>query len=178
MKRETFKLLQEWKNREDRKPLILRGARQVGKTWLMKEFGAIAYKNVAYVNFENNQMMRSLFETDFSIDRILLAVEAITGIKPDPDETLIIFDEIQEAPRGLTVLKYFCENAPQYHLMAAGSLWGVALHQGSSFPVGKVDFVDLYPMTFREFLMALEQNKKFVYGLIKEGARPENSNWL
>lgn len=171
MKRETFKLLQEWKNREDRKPLILRGARQVGKTWLMKEFGAIAYKNVAYVNFENNQMMRSLFETDFSIDRILLAVEAITGIKPDPDETLIIFDEIQEAPRGLTVLKYFCENAPQYHLMAAGSLWGVALHQGSSFPVGKVDFVDLYPMTFREFLMALEQNKKFVYGLIKEGAR-------
>lgn len=159
MKRETFKLLQEWKNREDRKPLILRGARQVGKTWLMKEFGAIAYKNVAYVNFENNQMMRSLFETDFSIDRILLAVEAITGIKPDPDETLIIFDEIQEAPRGLTVLKYFCENAPQYHLMAAGSLWGVALHQGSSFPVGKVDFVDLYPMTFREFLMALEQDK-------------------
>lgn len=159
MKRIALKLLQEWKNREDRKPLILRGARQVGKTWLMKEFGAVAYKNVAYVNFESNQMMRTLFETDFSVERILLAVEAVTGIKPDPDETLIIFDEIQEAPRGLTALKYFCENAPQYHLMAAGSLLGIALHQGSSFPVGKVDFVDLYPMTFEEFLMALEQEK-------------------
>lgn len=159
MKRIALKLLQEWKNREDRKPLILRGARQVGKTWLMKEFGAVSYKNVAYVNFESNQMMRTLFETDFSVERILLAVEAVTGIKPDPDETLIIFDEIQEAPRGLTALKYFCENAPQYHLMAAGSLLGIALHQGSSFPVGKVDFVDLYPMTFEEFLMALEQEK-------------------
>lgn len=159
MKREALKLLQEWKARGDRKPLILRGARQVGKTWLMKEFGSIAYQNVAYVNFENNQMMRSLFEADFSIERILQAVEAVTGIKPEPDETLIIFDEIQETPRGLTALKYFCENAPQYHLMSAGSLLGVALHQGSSFPVGKVDFVDLYPMTFPEFLLALGQDK-------------------
>lgn len=159
MKREALKLLQEWKERGDRKPLILRGARQVGKTWLMREFGLMAYQNVAYVNFENNQMMRALFEADFSIERILQAVEAVTGIKPDPDKTLIIFDEIQEAPRGLTALKYFCENAPQYHLMAAGSLLGVALHQGSSFPVGKVDFVDLFPMTFQEFLLALGQDK-------------------
>lgn len=97
----------------------------------MKEFASVAYRSVAYVNFENNQMMRTLFETDFSIERILQAVEAVTGVRPDPNETLIIFDEIQEAPRGLTALKYFCENTPQYHLMAAGSLLGVALHQGS-----------------------------------------------
>lgn len=98
---------------------------------VMKEFASVAYRSVAYVNFENNQMMRTLFETDFSIERILQAVEAVTGVRPDPNETLIIFDEIQEAPRGLTALKYFCENAPQYHLMAVGSLLGVALHQGS-----------------------------------------------
>mgnify|MGYP000871745723 CR=1 FL=1 len=131
----------------------------MGKTWLMKEFGAANYKQVAYVNFESNQQMRSLFEADFSIDRILLAIEAVTGVKPQAEDTLIIFDEIQEAPKGLTVLKYFCENAPQYHLMAAGSLLGIALHQGTSFPVGKVDFVDMYPMTFREFLQALNEEK-------------------
>ena len=159
MRREALKLLENWKRREDRKPLIITGARQVGKTWLMKEFGAANYKQVAYVNFESNRQMRSLFETDFSIDRILLAVEAVTGVKPQAEDTLIIFDEIQEAPKGLTVLKYFCENAPQYHLMAAGSLLGIALHQGTSFPVGKVDFIDMYPMTFREFLQALGEDK-------------------
>lgn len=159
MRREALKLLENWKRREDRKPLIITGARQVGKTWLMKEFGAANYKQVAYVNFESNRQMRSLFETDFSIDRILLAVEAVTGVKPQGEDTLIIFDEIQEAPKGLTVLKYFCENAPQYHLMAAGSLLGIALHQGTSFPVGKVDFIEMYPMTFREFLQALGEDK-------------------
>lgn len=159
MKREAIKLLEDWKHREDRKPLIITGARQVGKTWLMKEFGAVNYKQVAYVNFESNRQMRSLFEADFSIDRILLALEAVTGVNPRTEDTLIIFDEIQEAPKGLTVLKYFCENAPQYHLMAAGSLLGIALHQGTSFPVGKVDFVDMYPMTFREFLLALGEEK-------------------
>ena len=157
MERKAIKQLEDWKRREDRKPLIITGARQVGKTWLMKEFGAANYKQVAYVNFESNQQMRSLFEADFSIDRILLAIEAVTGVKPQAEDTLIIFDEIQEAPKGLTVLKYFCENAPQYHLMAAGSLLGIALHQGTSFPVGKVDFVDMYPMTFREFLQALNE---------------------
>ena len=159
MERKAIKQLEDWKSREDRKPLIITGARQVGKTWLMKEFGAANYKQVAYVNFESNQQMRSLFEADFSIDRILLAIEAVTGVKPQAEDTLIIFDEIQEAPKGLTVLKYFCENAPQYHLMAAGSLLGIALHQGTSFPVGKVDFVDMYPMTFREFLQALNEEK-------------------
>ena len=159
MERKAIKQLEDWKRREDRKPLIITGARQVGKTWLMKEFGAANYKQVAYVNFESNQQMRSLFEADFSIDRILLAIEAVTGVKPQAEDTLIIFDEIQEAPKGLTVLKYFCENAPQYHLMAAGSLLGIALHQGTSFPVGKVDFVDMYPMTFQEFLQALNEEK-------------------
>ena len=159
MERKAIKQLEDWKRREDRKPLIITGARQVGKTWLMKEFGAANYKQVAYVNFESNQQMRSLFEADFSIDRILLAIEAVTGVKPQAEDTLIIFDEIQEAPKGLTVLKYFCENAPQYHLMAAGSLLGIALHQGTSFPVGKVDFVDMYPMTFREFVQALNEEK-------------------
>lgn len=159
MERKAIKQLEDWKRRENRKPLIITGARQVGKTWLMKEFGAANYKQVAYVNFESNQQMRSLFEADFSIDRILLAIEAVTGVKPQAEDTLIIFDEIQEAPKGLTVLKYFCENAPQYHLMAAGSLLGIALHQGTSFPVGKVDFVDMYPMTFREFLQALNEEK-------------------
>ena len=159
MERKAIKQLEDWKRREDRKPLIITGARQVGKTWLMKEFGAANYKQAAYVNFESNQQMRSLFEADFSIDRILLAIEAVTGVKPQAEDTLIIFDEIQEAPKGLTVLKYFCENAPQYHLMAAGSLLGIALHQGTSFPVGKVDFVDMYPMTFREFLQALNEEK-------------------
>lgn len=159
MERKAIKQLEDWKRREDRKPLIITGARQVGKTWLMKEFGVANYKQVAYVNFESNQQMRSLFEADFSIDRILLAIEAVTGVKPQAEDTLIIFDEIQEAPKGLTVLKYFCENAPQYHLMAAGSLLGIALHQGTSFPVGKVDFVDMYPMTFREFLQALNEEK-------------------
>ena len=159
MERKAIKQLEDWKRREDRKPLIITGARQVGKTWLMKEFGAANYKQVAYVNFESNQQMRSLFEADFSIDRILLAIEAVTGVKPQAEDTLIIFDEIQEAPKGLTVLKYFCENAPQYHLMAAGSLLGIALHQGTSFPVGKVDFVVMYPSTFREFLQALNEEK-------------------
>ncbi len=159
MERDALKLLQKWKEQKDRKPLILRGARQVGKTWLMKAFGAACYKEVAYVNFENNRQLRSLFESDFSIERILLAIEAVTGINVQPDTTLIILDEIQEAPKGLTVLKYFYENAPQYHVIAAGSLLGVALHQGTSFPVGKVDFADLYPMTFHEFLMAMGEGK-------------------
>lgn len=155
MKRKVYTELLEWKNREGRKPLILRGARQVGKTWIMKEFGRNEYRNVIYVNCDNEPRISHLFENDYDIKRVLLALQAISGIKAVPGETLIILDEIQEVNRGLGVLKYFCEDAPEYHVMVAGSLLGIALHQGTSFPVGKVDMVDMYPMDFGEFLDAL-----------------------
>lgn len=158
MKREAIKELYEWKGRKDRKPLILRGARQVGKTWLMKEFAADAYSKYAYINFEDNEIIKQIFQKDFDIERILLALQLATDVVIDTD-TLIIFDELQEAPRGLTALKYFQEKAPQYHIMAAGSLLGIAMHEGDSFPVGKVDFMDLYPLSFFEFLDALGQEK-------------------
>ena len=158
MKREAIKELYEWKGRKDRKPLILRGARQVGKTWLMKEFAADAYGKYAYINFEDNEIIKQIFQKDFDIERILLALQLATDVVIDTD-TLIIFDELQEAPRGLTALKYFQEKAPQYHIMAAGSLLGIAMHEGDSFPVGKVDFMDLYPLSFFEFLDALGQEK-------------------
>jgi predicted AAA+ superfamily ATPase len=154
MRRTALKALQEWKQRTNRKPLIIRGTRQVGKTWLMKEFARTEYENFAYINFEDNQLMKSLFLNDFDIPRILSAIQLFTGIKPEPEKTLLVFDEIQEAERGLTSLKYFCENAPQYHIVAAGSLLGIALHAHTSFPVGKVEFLDLYPLTFIEFLEA------------------------
>ena len=152
MKREAIKELYEWKGRKDRKPLILRGARQVGKTWLMKEFAADAYGKYAYINFEDNEIIKQIFQKDFDIERILLALQLATDVVIDTD-TLIIFDELQEAPRGLTALKYFQEKAPQYHIMAAGSLLGIAMHEGDSFPVGKVDFMDLYPLSFLSFWM-------------------------
>lgn len=158
MKREAICEMYEWKGREDRKPLILRGARQVGKTWLMKEFAAEAYSKYAYINFEDNEIIKQIFQKDFDIERILLALQLATDVVIDTD-TLIIFDELQEAPRGLTALKYFQEKAPQYHIVAAGSLLGIAMHEGDSFPVGKVDFMDLYPLTFFEFLDALGQEK-------------------
>lgn len=158
MKREAIGEMYEWKGREDRKPLILRGARQVGKTWLMKEFAAEAYSKYAYINFEDNEIIKQIFQKDFDIERILLALQLATDVVIDTD-TLIIFDELQEAPRGLTALKYFQEKAPQYHIIAAGSLLGIAMHEGDSFPVGKVDFMDLYPLTFFEFLDALGQEK-------------------
>jgi predicted AAA+ superfamily ATPase len=131
----------------------------VGKTWLMKEFARLAYDNFVYINFEEHQLMKGLFLNDFDIPRILLAIHAFTGIKPAPGKTLIIFDEIQEAERGLTSLKYFCENAPEYHVITAGSLLGIALHPNTSFPVGKVDFLDLYPLTFMEFLEAMGEGR-------------------
>lgn len=142
-----------WRDSSNRKPLIIRGARQVGKTWLMKTFGQSYYQNVAYINFENNERMQNLFKDDFKIERILtgLQIESATTINR---ETLIIFDEVQEVPTALTSLKYFQENAPEYHILAAGSALGVLLHQGASFPVGKVDFLDLYPLNFVEFLIA------------------------
>ena len=144
-----------WKEKKRRKPLIIRGARQVGKTWLMKEFGATSYKKVVYINFDNNVRMKQLFEGNLEIDRLIKGMELYVGYKIDADNTLLIFDEVQEVPKALTSLKYFNEDAPQYHIICAGSLLGVALHQGTSFPVGKVEFLDLYPLSFFEFVMAM-----------------------
>ena len=144
-----------WKNKKNRKPMILKGARQVGKTWLMKEFGKQYYKYTAYVNFDNNRHMKDVFDSDYDIERILMAVNIAAGTKIVPGETLIIFDEIQENPKAIASLKYFCENAPEYDIIAAGSLLGVAIHKGISFPVGKVDTLELNPLSFREFLHAV-----------------------
>lgn len=156
MKRSAYNELVSWKCSELRKPLILKGARQIGKTWLLKEFGKQEYKQVAYVNCDNEPLAASLF-TDYNIDRILRTVEVITKVTVTPGDTLIVFDEIQEQPKGLAALKYFCENAREYHVAVAGSLLGITLHQNSSFPVGKVDLIDLYPMTFEEFLWAMDE---------------------
>ena len=158
MKRNSIKELYEWKENNGRKPLVILGARQVGKTWLMKEFGKEAYKKCAYVNFEDNDDLRGLFEHDFDIQRIIANLQWTTGVTIDED-TLIILDEIQEAPRGITALKYFQEKAPQYHVIAAGSLLGIAMHKNDSFPVGKVDFMHLYPLSFYEFLNAIGEKK-------------------
>ena len=155
MERTAMEALVKWNGKKNRKPLILKGARQVGKTWLMKEFGKRYFKYTAYVNFDNNERMRDVFESDYNIDRILMAVNIETGVKIVPGETLIIFDEIQEAPKAIASLKYFCEDAPEYAVIAAGSLLGVAIHKGVSFPVGKVDTIQLNPLSFREFLAAV-----------------------
>ena len=133
----------------------IRGARQVGKTWLMKEFGEKAYEQYVYISFDNNQQMKYLFSQDLNINRIVMGLELYAGHKINPYTTLIIFDEVQEVPQALTSLKYFNENAPEYQIICAGSLLGVALHQGTSFPVGKVDYLDLYPLSYIEFLQAM-----------------------
>ena len=166
MKRNELEYLLGWKLAPGRKPLIIRGARQTGKTWLMKEFGRTEYQKVAYVNFENNAALKNLFIGNFDIQRILLAIQIETGVTVEPGNTLLILDEIQEALGALTSLKYFQENAPEYHVVAAGSLLGVALSQQTSFPVGKVEFLDLYPLSFVEFLEALNE-KPLVDLLIK-----------
>lgn len=150
--------LKKWKESQERKPLIIRGARQVGKTWLMKEFGESEYEKCAYINFDENNRMIELFSGDFDIERIVQGLKIESGVNIEPENTLIIFDEIQETPKALTALKYFYENASQYHIVAAGSLLGVAMHEGISFPVGKVDFLDLYPLNFKEFLKALGED--------------------
>jgi len=155
MIRTALKELEKWKEKKNKKPLIIRGARQVGKTWLMKEFGKINYKETLYISFDNNPQIKELFESDMKIDRIITGLELYSGHKIDPLNTLLIFDEIQEVPKALGSLKYFNENAPEYQIICAGSLLGVALHQGTSFPVGKVDFLDLYPLSFTEFMQAL-----------------------
>ena len=157
--------LHQWKNSKYRTPLIIRGARQVGKTWLMKEFGRTAYQNTVYINFDNNKRMEELFSADLKVERIITGLELNEGKKIDPENTLLIFDEVQEVPKALTSLKYFNENAPQYHIVCAGSLLGVALHPGTSFPVGKVDFLDLFPLSFFEFMEALGKGR-FAQALI------------
>ncbi len=158
MKRDAVKELYLWKESGNRKPLIMLGARQVGKTWLMQEFAKEAYSKYAYVNFEDNDTLRGLFEHDFDIPRIIASLEWTTGVGID-ENTLILLDEIQEATRGITALKYFAEKAPQYHVMAAGSLLGIAMHKSDSFPVGKVDFIHLHPLSFFEFLEATGEKK-------------------
>lgn len=134
--------------------MIIEGARQVGKTWLMKEFGHKAYENTVYINFDSNLVMADLFAIDLNTERLIMGIELYAGRKINPDNTLLIFDEVQEVPKALSSLKYFYENAPQYHIVCAGSLFGIALHGGTSFPVGKVDFLSLYPLSYKEFLIA------------------------
>ncbi len=159
MERKLFSKLENWKDKKKRKPLIIQGARQVGKTWIMKEFGKRYFKNTVYINFDNNDVMKKVFQIDFDISRIVSAIKIEYGKSFNANDTLIIFDEIQEAPEALASLKYFYENAPQYAIIAAGSLLGVALHQGTSFPVGKVDFIQLYPLDFQEFICACGENE-------------------
>ena len=165
--RTALEQLKKWKAKKRRKPLIIRGARQVGKTWLMKEFGKSEYTSVVYINFDNNERMKALFEGGLEVKRLVTGLELYAGHKIDPDNTLLIFDEVQEAPKALSSLKYFNEDAPQYQIVCAGSLLGVALHQGTSFPVGKVEFLDLYPLSFFEFMMAV--GKERYVELLREG---------
>ncbi|MBR1723300.1 MAG: ATP-binding protein [Treponema sp.] len=157
MERFALEELKKWKENPDRKPLVLMGARQVGKTWLMREFGRLFYKNVAYVSFYNNSAMKNLFESDYDINRLISYLSIEVGFAIEKENTLIIFDEIQNAPKAFESLKYFCEEARDYHIMAAGSLLGVALYQGVSYPVGKVDLLNLYPLSFREYLCAVNE---------------------
>lgn len=156
MYREKIEELKKWKEAKNRKPLIVRGARQVGKTWLMQEFGKKFYEKYAYINFDDNIRMEKLFEGDFELEKIIQGLKIESGINIEPENTLIIFDEIQENPKAMKALKYFYENANEYHIISAGSLLGVALHEGTSFPVGKVDFIDLTPLSFFEFLQAID----------------------
>ncbi|HUM85418.1 MAG TPA: ATP-binding protein [Lachnospiraceae bacterium] len=167
MYRVAIEKLYKWRESKRRKPLIIEGARQVGKTWLMKEFGSKAYANTVYINFDSNSRMAELFASDLNTDRLIMGLELYAGHKIEAENTLLIFDEVQEVPRALSSLKYFYENAPQYHIVCAGSLLGIALHGGTSFPVGKVDFLKLYPLSFREFLMATG-NERFAELLDKQ----------
>jgi predicted AAA+ superfamily ATPase len=158
MNRDGLVDLHKWKESLYRKPLVMRGARQTGKTWLLREFGKTAFKNYVYVNFEETPNLRALFKDDFDIARIITTLQIYSQISIIPEETLIIFDEIQSAEKGITSLKYFYENAPQYFIVAAGSLLGMTLHSDTSFPVGKVNFIDLRPMSYAEFLSAVNEN--------------------
>ena len=166
MERTVYQQLYAWKNKDNRKPLILNGARQVGKTWLLKEFGKHEYDNVAYINCDETVEMKQAF-ADFDTERLVRVFSALSGTEIKPEKTLIILDEIQEIPLGLTSLKYFCENAGEYHIAVAGSLLGIGLHEGTGFPVGKVDEINLHPLSFEEFLLAM--GEKIIVQQMKEG---------
>lgn len=159
MQRSAMNKLISWKNSDKRKPLIVNGARQVGKTWLLKTFGEENYTNVAYISFYNNQRAKNIFDNDFDMNRIILSLQLESNVNISPNNTLIILDEIQECPKALESLKYFCENASDYHVVSAGSLLGVALHSGVSYPVGKVNLLDLYPLSYKEFLYAIGEEQ-------------------
>ena len=159
MQRLAMNELIKWKDRKNRKPLVIEGARQVGKTWLMKEFGRVCFSDTVYINFDSDNRLKALFEQDSDVKRLITGLEIYTGKKIRSDDTLLIFDEIQEVPKALSSLKYFYENAPEYHIVCAGSLLGIALHSGTSFPVGKVDFLKLYPLSFSEFLAAADKEQ-------------------
>lgn len=158
MERSIYSRLKKWKESPTRKPLILQGARQVGKTYILKEFGAREYSEVVYINCDDNNDMQNMF-VDYDVDRIIRSLSAISGVSIKPSTTLLILDEIQEVERGLASLKYFCEKAPEYHVAVAGSLLGITLHEGTSFPVGKVDMLYMYPMDFEEFLLAMDKEQ-------------------
>lgn len=159
MKRYAFDQLTIWQNNPNKKPMIIQGARQVGKTWLMKEFGRTYYDKVAYISFNDNEEAKAIFESSYDVDNIIFALGILTGARITQKDTLIILDEIQESERALNALKFFKENAPQYHILAAGSLLGVAVKQKKmSFPVGQVEFLSLYPLSFCEFLDAIGEN--------------------
>ena len=157
MYRKGLDWLKKWKSKPNRKPLIIKGARQVGKTWLMKEFGRQCYKKTVYINFDANKEMAVLFKENIEPKRLILGLEIYAKQQISAEDTLLIFDEVQEVPQALSSLKYFCEEAPEYHIVCAGSLLGIALHNGTSFPVGKVDFLELYPLSFEEFLQAIDE---------------------
>ena len=170
MKRYAFEKLKTWKESKTRKPLVIRGARQVGKTWLMKAFAKEFYKNFAYVSFVDTPDAKNIFEGNYNLDDILLGLSVLTKVQIKPNDTLIVLDEIQECERALNALKFFKENAPDYHVIAAGSLLGVAVRKKQfSFPVGQVDFLNLYPLSFCEFLDALGESQlsELIY----------NNNW-
>lgn len=161
MERTAIQHLIEWKNRSDRKPLILNGARQVGKTWLLHEFARREYKKEAYVVCRKNDMAKQIFSQDFNIERIIRALSALTSVDITRHDTLIILDEVQEIPEAIESLKYFCEQAPEYHVAVAGSMLGIAMHNGISYPVGKVDTLNIHPMNFEEFLLAKGETEAY-----------------
>ena len=161
MERLVLQQLIEWKNRRNRKPLILNGARQVGKTWILREFARREYKKEAYLLCRKNDLAEQIFKQDFDVDRILRSLRALTGVDITPGDTLIILDEVQEIPEAIESLKYFCEQLPDYHIAVAGSLLGISLHRGVSYPVGKVNEIAVYPMNFEEFLLAKGETEKY-----------------
>lgn len=166
MERLVLQRFKAWKERKDRKPLIVNGARQVGKTWALREFAKREYQKEAYVLCRKNEFIEQIFKKDFDVERLLLSLSAVTHVDITPGDTLIILDEVQEIPEAIEALKYFCEEAPEYHIAVAGSLLGISLHQGVSYPVGKVNHIEVYPMSFDEFLLA--KGEKQSYQLLEE----------